>query len=290
MSDDDGAGVLIRFDDGGEDDEPPSLYGAPWLRSNDPRRVVLPSGQCSSSTGGRRGCADDASPPRIVGASIELLIVGSAERENDDDDHDVRPGSSAVGPPGAKTTARIVPGPTPGDCCHPLAVYGGNPAWMIATAASLSTAKDEENECDGGDEDDKSGLVWPYLVVEWADSTTPATTPAMMTMTTTTGRGGDADDVIDGIDGIAKNTTTKITTRLIYDVEWLMRFRNDDLSRAWRRRRTEVQPAHARRCASPRPRRRRRKRWTMWVRRDAERAGTTDWRAWTIDRATQQST
>jgi len=184
-SDDDGARVSIRFDDGGEDDEPPSLYGAPWLRSNDPRRVVLPSGQRSSSTGGRRGRADDASPPRIVGASIELLIVGGAERENDDDDHDVRPGSLAVGPPGAKTTARIVPGPTPGDCCHPLAVYGGNPAWMIATAASLSTAKDEENECDGGDEDDESGLVRPYLVVEWADSTTPATTPATMTMTTT---------------------------------------------------------------------------------------------------------
>jgi hypothetical protein len=70
----------------------------------------------------------------------------------------------------------------------------------------------------------------------------------MMTMTTTTGRGGDADDVIDGI---AKNTTTKITTRSIYNVEWLMRFWNDDLSRAWRMRRTEVQPAHAIRDGRP---------------------------------------
>ncbi|KAL3783647.1 hypothetical protein ACHAW5_008744 [Stephanodiscus triporus] len=108
---------------------------------------------------------------------------------------------------------------------------------MLATAVSLSTAKDEDNKGDGGDRGDESGLVRPYLVVEWADSTTPAAT----------GRGGDADDVINGIDGTAKITTT----RSIYDVEWLMRFRNDELSRAWRRRRTEVRPAHAIRYGRP---------------------------------------
>ena len=235
----DGSRVSIRFRDGDGDGDgvgsavvASCCYSASWLVSNDPRRVVLPSGQRSPSPGREGGGGGRvAAPARIVGASIELLEVagvadgggGAGDRDDDDD-------------PSATTTRRRVPGPTLGDCCHPLAVYGDNPAWMSATTASAADDESSSSSTTTTDEDSRGGgrgggAVRPYLVVEWAAPA--AAPPPAMTAATPSG------------DGSGDRTDDAWTRTSIYDVGWLMRFRNDGPSRARRRRRAEVRPVHA---------------------------------------------
>jgi hypothetical protein len=107
-----------------------STFHASWLRSNDPKNVMLPSGQRKFTPGQYTICGR----PKIEDATIVYCNV-----ETDADE-------------GRLDRVRVnVPGPTPEDCCHPLSIYGKHPPWI---AASVSPKNNSAN-------------LRPYLQINW---------------------------------------------------------------------------------------------------------------------------
>ena len=159
---DDGAHITLQF--AKENDElqeskhqsaSSSTYHASWLWSNDPRRVMLPSGQRTSTPG--QWCAQ--SRPRIKDAKV---VYCNIEQDGDEVDYNEPTLGSSEKSDGEQIMH--VPGPTLKDSCHPLAVYGSYPAWISAKLVSASTATDDTAV---------SSSCRPYLQIEW---TTPTTT------------------------------------------------------------------------------------------------------------------
>mmetsp|Transcript_13282 Transcript_13282/g.28808 ORF Transcript_13282/g.28808 Transcript_13282/m.28808 type:complete len:644 (+) Transcript_13282:68-1999(+) len=189
-----------------------TTYHASWLWSNDPKRVLLPSGQRTCTPGQWRANGR----PRVQDASIIHCNMHEKEEfsseENDGIEiNQMHNNSNVESAFGSELSAeRIeVPGPTFEDCCHPLAVYGKYPAWIsTAAGAAGSTGLTDESPTN-------NGMTRPYLKVVWSTSTAPSTTTS------------------------------------IYDIEWLRRFQYDDASRLQHRRRTEVQPLNAVRRDGP---------------------------------------
>lgn len=129
---DNGTHISLRFNGDRDDHDVSSTYHASWLWSNDPKGVILPSGQRSTTAqwvnNGR---------PTITDAKIIYCDVDDKNEES----------SLPL------ALERIhVPGPTVNDCCHPLAIYGKHSPWILATV---------------GDE-----TLRPYLFITWSDKST----------------------------------------------------------------------------------------------------------------------
>ena len=135
-------GGIVDVDFG--DDTPSSPFHASWLWSNDPQRVHLPSGQRKSTPGEYRS----NNRPRIASASIVYCYAsnGGIVHNVEEDPTEHLP----------------FPGPTMGDCCHPLATYGGEgrKAWMSSRASSLHG---------------EITMLGAYLRVEWMTTSTIST-------------------------------------------------------------------------------------------------------------------
>ncbi|KAL7552060.1 hypothetical protein ACHAWF_015262 [Thalassiosira exigua] len=145
----DGGRLTLRFASGSGGQ---STYHASWLWANDPKRVILPSGQRTPSSRSR---------PRIKHARIVRCSLEKDEEVGIDgsgSDGRVRR-AEGNGIPGSTATAteRLkVPGPTSEDCCHPLAIYGKYQPWMWATALL------------DGASPTKGASVRPYLQIMWS--------------------------------------------------------------------------------------------------------------------------
>ena len=122
-----------------------ATYHASWLYSNDPKHVLLPSGQ-RTVTPGRY--VTNSRPPKIMNASI---VYCNIESRNDSE-----PTLGSEGG-GDKLVMDKVPGPTMKDCCHPLAVYGGYPPWVSISKVAESTQQ--------------TNSIRPYLKVVWSGPT-----------------------------------------------------------------------------------------------------------------------
>mmetsp|Transcript_774 Transcript_774/g.1740 ORF Transcript_774/g.1740 Transcript_774/m.1740 type:complete len:414 (-) Transcript_774:659-1900(-) len=114
----DGRFVSLSFRGGASAEDgggPPAVntvrLHAAWLWSNDPSRVTLPSGQRTSTPGDWAA----SGRPAVAGAEVILCPIGEPPSSSD---------------PGDGGTV-CVPGPPPGDCCHPLAVYGEHLPWIV---------------------------------------------------------------------------------------------------------------------------------------------------------------
>jgi hypothetical protein len=107
-----------------------STYHASWLWSNDPKRVTLPSGQRTCTPGQWWSVYGQ---PKIKGANIIYCDIDNEET--------------------TRSSSKLqVPGPTPTDCCHPLAIYGPHSPWIHAASF--------ENKDEGKN-------LRPYLQIEW---------------------------------------------------------------------------------------------------------------------------
>ena len=148
----DGRFVSLSFragDDGGPAPSSPPCSAvstvrlhAAWLWSNDPSRVTLPSGQRTSTPGDWAS----SSRPSIASAEVLRCAVGTPPSSSDCGDMDTV----------------CVPGPTTGDCCHPLAVYGDHLPWVVTRRSGP-----------GDDEEDgraPEGEGRAYLRVTWTSS------------------------------------------------------------------------------------------------------------------------
>ncbi|KAL7470731.1 hypothetical protein ACHAXS_010996 [Conticribra weissflogii] len=137
-----GGSVTIQYhcNDNGTDQENMriSTYHASWLWSNDPQRVMLPSGQ-RTSTPGEWIRTSSGNPPSIFDANI--LYCGLEQNVENDKNHVVH-----------------VPGPTLDDSCHPLAIYGRHKSWVKAT---FSANKSFESDAK------LTQIVRPYLRITW---------------------------------------------------------------------------------------------------------------------------
>jgi len=131
----------------------PTTYHASWLWSNDPKHVLLPSGQRTSTPGQYVANLH----PKIKEASI---IYCNIDEE------------STLGLTINKSDNEVVnvPGPTMKDCCHPLAVYGEYPAWIQAEAVTQSTSSSTDDN-----EKQQNTTTRPYLKVEWIDNNSNTT-------------------------------------------------------------------------------------------------------------------
>ncbi|KAL7531789.1 hypothetical protein ACHAXR_004237 [Thalassiosira sp. AJA248-18] len=236
----DGKHITLQFgssshDNNDYDNHPSSAsstsYHASWLWSNDPRHVVLPSGQRMSTPG--QWCFSNSRPrikdARIVYCNIEQKQTNEgteADEENDSEMPTTTTGENSFESGSSKTTPAteriVVPGPTFTDCCHPLAIYGKYPAWISATTTSAAADNDVTTTQTNNDSTKR-----PYLQIVWSN-TKPSTT------STNSQSEGDYE-----------------STKSIYDIEWLERFQYDDESRLRHRRRTEVQPINAIRKDGP---------------------------------------
>ena len=130
----------------------PTTYHASWLWSNDPKHVLLPSGQRTSTPG--QYVANLR--PKIKEASIIHCNV------NDNSSNEESTLGSTINNSDSDGEVFNVPGPTMKDCCHPLAVYGEYPAWIRAEAVTQSSSPTT-------DEDEKQQNTQPYLQVKWID-------------------------------------------------------------------------------------------------------------------------
>jgi len=131
----------------------PTTYHASWLWSNDPKHVLLPSGQRTSTPG--QYVANLR--PKIKEASI---IYCNIDEE------------STLGLTKNKSDNEVVnvPGPTMKDCCHPLAVYGEYPAWIRAEAVTQSSSTTTDDN-----EKQQNTTTRPYLKVKWIDNNSNTT-------------------------------------------------------------------------------------------------------------------
>lgn len=161
-----------------------ATYHASWLWSNDPQRVLLPSGQRASTP----GQWVNHSRPKVKDATIIYCNLHHNDANDDEKDKVIR-----------------VPGPTINDCCHPLAVYGDYPAWIMATV--------DPDDCNNNRQRAASSTSRPYLKVVWTDNTT-------------------------------NNSQNEFMTS-IYDLEWLQRFQYNETCRLERQGSTEVKPINA---------------------------------------------
>mmetsp|Transcript_13206 Transcript_13206/g.32095 ORF Transcript_13206/g.32095 Transcript_13206/m.32095 type:complete len:581 (-) Transcript_13206:441-2183(-) len=149
----DGGHVTIQFDGTNiEEEERPkqSTYHASWLWSNDSRRVVLPSGQRTSTPGKWRANGR----PSIKDARIIYCDIIGQNRAHDNSTEPTS-GSDMSG-------ERLdVPGPTLEDCCHPLSIYGDYPAWVSTTIRNTASMNAMSLAKDGHG-------VRPYLQIVWS--------------------------------------------------------------------------------------------------------------------------
>jgi hypothetical protein len=107
-----------------------STYHASWLWSNDPQRVLLPSGQRTATPG---HWSSVHGRPRIQDAHIIYVDIGDKSTSDGTDEPTI--GSEVV----------QVPGQTPKDCCHPLAIYGKYPPWISATTIPRDARENSAN-------------------------------------------------------------------------------------------------------------------------------------------------
>ena len=130
----------------------PTTYHASWLWSNDPKHVLLPSGQRTSTPG--QYVANLR--PKIKEASIIYCNNSSSNQE------------STLGSTINNSDNEVVnvPGPTMKGCCHPLAVYGEYPAWIRAEEVTQSPTTDDN---------EKQQNTRPYLKVKWIDNNSNTT-------------------------------------------------------------------------------------------------------------------
>ena len=144
----DGGHLTLQFCSDDNDDQS-STYHASWLWTNDPQRVLLPSGQRSTTPG--QWVA--TSRPRIKDATIVHYNI--EEEKHGNYNNESMPGSSEEMSPAASGRRIKVPGPTLKDSCHPLAIYGNHPAWVSATPST-------------DDMSETNGMTRPYLKIVWS--------------------------------------------------------------------------------------------------------------------------
>eukprot|EP00804_Cyclotella_cryptica_P012602 CCRYP_014723-RB/>CCRYP_014723-RB protein AED:0.28 eAED:0.28 QI:98/1/1/1/0.5/0.33/3/1947/640 len=138
-----GGHVTLNY---GPDDCFQSTFHASWLWSNDPKKVMLPSGQRTCTPG---QWSSVYGRPKIKHAKIIYCIVGSGGEDTDDAEPKRSLGSSIV----SDASKLNVPGPTTRDCSHALPVYGTYPPWVSVSSRSNGT----------GDSN-----LRPYLQIQWS--------------------------------------------------------------------------------------------------------------------------